>query len=148
MPLQPMADMPIRPLIVVMPLRIPDGRTPMDVLMSIASTDPTASVVDIADLVAVRVESEADLTDSFDTMATDLAPDFGVVTGEGPITQVSAVRMAATRVRYLIGDPADAERWVDVYFSIDHPVHDLALEAVRAAVEMFDEQIQTFRWTS
>ena len=68
--------------------------------------------------------------------------------GGSPTVGGPDVSMTSTRVRYLIGDPADRDRWVDVFFAIDHPDDPQVAELVAATVELFDSQVQTFRWTS
>lgn len=148
---EPLDVLPTRPLIVMVPLTVPDGAEPMDMLMGVASSDPTAKVIDLEDLVALRVTSTNDISERFAEKYESEAPRLGISLDpphETPAADTPDISMVSTRVRYLIGDPADRDRWVDVFFAIDHPDDPLVSELVDSTVGLFDAQVQTFRWTS
>ena len=151
LPTESLEVLPTRPFIVMMPLKVPSGSEPMDMLMGVASSDPTAKVIDVNDLVALRVASTDDISARFaekfesegSRLGLNVDPPDGSPAGDTP-----DIAMMSTRVRYLIGDPADRGRWVDVFFAMDHPDDPLVSELVDSTVGLFDAQVQTFRWTS
>lgn len=144
----PMDDpvvVPIRPVIALAPLQVPEGREPMDVLLSMASADASAEVVDVDGVVALRLSSTDDVTESFVRDAGDLLEQGGAtVESDEP----SEDRVVARRVRYLIGVPEDPDRWVDILFSIEHLDDQEQRELGDAAIGLFDELAKTFRWTA
>jgi len=130
------------PISIFMPLAVPEDKEPLDLLLAVASSDPSAQAIDVGDLVAIRLSATSDATaavgDAVAEAATLMADD-GVNLGAG----FTAQRLT---VRYLMGDPGDRERWADVSFSVTGTSRSGSAEIAAALVELFDATIQTFRW--
>lgn len=128
-----------QPTILVAPFRPEQGRSPMDVLIGIAASDATAEVFDVDNLVALRTYEDSDRTDEV------MAGLAGVLTpGVPPPRPDGDARYRQRFLRYLVGDPADARRWVDICATIgfvqsgpdDSPLF----------VHLIDDIVATFRW--
>ncbi|MBK8468272.1 MAG: hypothetical protein IPL45_00330 [Actinomycetales bacterium] len=157
MPVAPLDGLVASPTIVFMPLTVPEDQAPMDVLVAVAASDASASVVDVAGLVALRTISTRD---AHGDLAEALAQAEHLVAGsteQEPKEQGSEadgtaegaqLTATATRVRYLIGDPGDANRWVDVLFSVTHSSLPGGNQIGQAAVELFDAMMHSFRWVA
>lgn len=132
------------PMAVYMPLAVPDGQDPIDVLLAVAASDMSAKTVDVGDLVSIRLSEDVDATASVQDGLSQAANILNAPIGQ------EAVGMTATRhhVRYLMGDPGDAERWVDVAFSVTSTSLSGSVDLAEVLIELFDETIQSFRWLS
>lgn len=141
----------VRPTIAFAPLTLPPGTQPMDGLVALAAADPSAEVMDIDPLVALRTSRTDDVTDSVETQVSELVPDL-VAAGPGeagrPSSEDEPPRVVARRVRYVLGDVEDPELWADVSFSLTHLDDDEQSDLADAAVEAFDALVKTFRWRS
>lgn len=150
MPLTGPTAIAVRPTVVFAPLSLPPGSQPMDALVALASSDPTAEVMDIDPLVALRTSRSDDVTEALEARASDLVghvvPDAG---GEAPAPRPDDVtRVLARRVRYVLGDAEDPDKWADVVFSLTHLDDAEQAELADAAVDAFDALVKTFRWRS
>ena len=100
---EPIDLLPTRPLVVMMPLEVPSGSEPLDMLMGVASSDPTATVIDLNDLVALRSMSTDDISDRMTGELNADLPHFGITLDPpdgSPDIDGPAVSMTSTRVRY------------------------------------------------
>lgn len=140
----------VRPTVVFAPLPLPAGSQPLDALVALAASDPTAEVMDIDPLVALRTSRTEDVTESLETRAQDLVGEvLPNANGETPGSRTDGdPRVLARRVRYVLGDAQDLDKWADVVFSLTH-LHDPdQSELADAAVDAFDALVATFRWRS
>jgi hypothetical protein len=129
-----------QPTILVAPLRPGSGRTPMDLLVGIAATDTSAQVFDVENLVALRTHADSDRTDEVMAgLARALTP------GVAPPRPDGGVRYRQRFLRYLVGDPTDDRRWVDIVATIGF-VQENADDAPWFA-HVIDDIVTTFRWT-
>jgi hypothetical protein len=129
---------------VFMPLAVPAGQQPIDVLLAVASSDPAAPTVDVGDLVSVRISENVDSTASVHDALGQAASMVGAPVGEA----ASTLTAQRHHVRYLLGDPGDPESWVDAAFSVTSTSLPGSLDVAEALIELFDETIQSFRWVS
>lgn len=140
----------VRPTVVFAPLSLPPERHPMDAVVALAASDPTAEVIDIDPLVALRTSRTDDVTDVLEARASavveDMVADRPVETSAA--TAGSTSRALARRVRYVLGDAEDDDNWVDVLFSVTHLDEPDHVELADAAVDAFDALVKTFRWRS
>ena len=129
---------------VFMPLTVPDGQDPLDVLLAVAATDPSAEAVDVGLLVSLRCESTQDATESVRTALKQAADVVGAPVGAEGESLVARKH----HVRYLMGVPGDPERWVDALFAATSTSLPGSEDAARRRITTFDATIQTFRWLS
>jgi hypothetical protein len=140
----------VRPTIAFAPLSLPAGTEPMDALVAMAASDPTATVIDIEPLVALRTTRVEDVTAAIGARASALVAE---LTGTEVAPPADApdeleARVVARRVRYVLGDIEDPDKWADVALSLTHLDEPDQAELADAAVESFDALITTFRWRS
>jgi len=146
---KPFDGLVVQPMAVVMPLNAPEGQTPLDLMVAVAASDPSATVVDLDDLVGLRVMSVADASERVRSGLTDAAAIVGAtLVPDDDGRSFDDVAAADTRVRYFIGDPGDEERWVDVLMSVSHTSLPGSEELADASVELFDAMVSTLRWVS
>lgn len=121
----------------------------MDTLVAVAASDPTAEVIDIDPLVALRTSRTDDVTAVLESRVDEALAEVGVDSVESPAPEeVQEARALARRVRYVLGDAEDDDKWVDVLFSLTHVDDPDQAELADAAVEAFDALVKTFRWRS
>ena len=132
------------PTTVFLPLSVPEGQEPLDVLLAIASTDPTAQAVDVGELVSVRISSTSDATEAVRGSLEQASALTGGRAPEGTDRPTGEHR----HVRYLVGDPGDRDRWVDAAFSVTCTSLPGSSELADSAIELFDTTMQSFRWLS
>lgn len=141
----------VRPTIVFAPLALPAGGQPMDALVAVAASDPTAEVIDIDPLVALRTSRTEDVTEALEARVGDALAEVGIDNNpvESPAPEEGQdARALARRVRYVLGDAEDDDKWVDVLFSLTHLDDPDQAELADAAVDAFDALVKTFRWRS
>ena len=122
MPVTGPAAIAVRPTVVFAPLSLPPGRQPMDAVVALAASDPTAEVIDIDPLVALRTSRTDDVTEVLKDRASAVVVE--MVAERSVETRVATAgptnRALARRVRYVLGDAEDDDNWVDVLFSVTH----------------------------
>lgn len=146
MPVSPVVDFPVRPVVAVMPLRAPEGMSPMDVLVAVASADATSEVVEVEGCVALkRVSRESVERDLLG--GNSAAEALAQIVPDAEFDGESQVTWQANHVRYLMGNPASDDQWLDVAMSFDVPLKLDMDDVVEAAEGLFHEMVQTIRWT-
>jgi hypothetical protein len=155
LPVGPVLVTPVRPLITFSPLPDETDVEPLTLVQGVASTDPTAELVEIRNLIALRTHSRVDVSpasiDAVDrghetTRGGAIDQSFGadlVAKGER-----GELRLMSARVRYLLGDPDDAGRWVDIQFAADYPSTPEGVSLADEAIELFDALVPSFQWVS
>lgn len=164
MAVNPWVDSPVRPVIAITPLDL-DAPAPevLAALQAIGEEDPTARVVDLNGLVALRVSHSRDVTEqiaaAFDryeqsaTEAQHAAPGRESDLPEIPdiVTEpATAPDIHQVGVQYVFGD-ASAESgtpWMSAQLSFDHPTGTAGEELAQGWIEIFDSMMTTFRWTA
>ena len=122
MPIAGPTAVAVRPTIAFAPLSLPAGTQPMDALVAMAASDPTATVMDIDPLVALRTSRSEDVTAGLGARALELVAELNP-SGSGAVPSApmdDAARVLARRVRYVLGDAEDLDKWADVVFSLTH----------------------------
>lgn len=144
LPVQPMADIRLDAFLVVLPLAVPEDTKPLDLLLSTAATDPTATLVDLDDMVAIRTTSEDDITANFSEVPA-LIREIG---GDGTdVTAVADLRVTSRKVRYQLGVLDDPDRWLDVLATTNQSQHPESIAIADATIQLMDAIIESLRWT-
>ena len=152
LPSTPAVADPIRPAITFTPIINRDLVDPVLMLQALAGGDPTATLVEIEGLVAVRTHATVDATQAAEEaqpLLDELLADPDVPKVEIDAAQLDLpedLRMVSSRVRYTMGDPDDRDKWIDVQMAVDHPTTPEAEELAQGVIELFDAVISTFRW--
>lgn len=128
-----------------MPLVTRDGTDPIELLAAIASRNESAALIEIRDLVALRIESRspkstAQLSEAVQSIAVDL--------GESPSDTLvpDSVHLWTQRVQYFLGHPQRPDSWIVVAASITDTGGDDSEILTPALVELFDEVAKTVRF--
>ncbi len=139
---------PLRPTIVFMPFRAPEEVDPMDLLVGLATQEPTAELIDLPDLVALRMTSEKDVTEDAEaTIRSEvLDPLLGAEVAQAAAPGEADLRVVSRQVRHVIGNPSDRDQWLDVYFALTHLDLPEIRETADAAIELGDVLVRTVRW--
>lgn len=126
-----------------LPLDVPDGADPIELLAGIAGRNPSASLMEVHDLVALRIESRTQKpTDDLDRAVDSMAADLGV-----PRQETDDHREVWTqRVQYFLGHPQRPDGWIVVTASITDSGGEDAEVLTPALVELFDEVVKTVRF--
>lgn len=143
---------PARPVVAFANLPASDA-DPLDLVQAIALGDPSASVIDIEGLVALRTRATADVTEKFLAV---YAPWSDVHASAGPMPEPyasTAVGLAPSglrseRVGYLVGDPDHPDRWISAQFSVEVPDTEAGTALADRQIGLFDAVMSTFGWTS
>jgi hypothetical protein len=145
LPLDPTDPDPVRPVVAIVPLDVPDGTDPVALAAGLAREDPTASLVDLPGLIAVRTHSSHDATDRF---LAAMATAASQVDGPVPDTRRSPgdPTLQAVRVGYVLGDPDHHDRWLTIELALEHPSTEGGTVLRDRAVALFDAVVSTFRW--
>lgn len=128
-----------------LPLETPAGSDPIELLAAIASQDTSASLVEIQDLVALRIWSRAQRSEE----ALQQAVAAIAVELDEPVPEVPDEDQAVVwthRVQYLLGHPQRPECWLIAAFSGVDGGDEQSVALTDALVELFDEVIQTVRF--
>ena len=143
--LDPTDPDPVRPVVAIRPIDLGEGEDPLEFAAALARRDPSARLVDVPGLIAVRSESSQDVTEQFrQTYAEAVARVSWPVPTAG--SRADAQTLTAVRVSYVIGDPEAVDRWLTVELALEHP-SGLGGETLRdGAVALFDAIVSTFRW--
>ena len=115
--------------------------TPLDELVSLVAAEPSATMVDVPDLVCVRVSRVRRQE------ATDLS-EFTGQAGQAASAAVLGKAHSVLQVRYVLGHPDQPASWVEVLGGIGFPQAPEAQEAVDALLALADGIVSTFRWVA
>lgn len=113
------------------------GENPLDDLLALVASDPSAMLLDVPDLLCVR-NSRARPRD---TSGLDSFTDI-----QASSTRVLREIATTLQVRYILGDPTEAAHWVEVIGGIGYPDDEAGREALEALLILADTIVQTFRW--
>ncbi len=126
-----------RSTFVMAPLPIPEGVDAVEMLAAIAANDPSAKLLDLPGLVAMRIEGVAARGGIEQGQA--LARQVGI---DDPLAGVTESR----RVQYFIGDPDRPDDWVRALFSTPLADDEDGLRRADAEAELFDAIISSVRF--
>ena len=128
-----------------LPLVTPEGSDPLELLAAIASRDDSASLLDVGDLVALRITSRAQRSaELLQTAVARVAADLNEPAPE--VVDFDQAAVWTQRVQYFIGDPQRRDSWIIVVFSASDSGDTESAELSQALVELFDEVIQSVRF--
>lgn len=128
-----------------MPLTVPDGADPIEVLAGIASRNETAALIEVRDLVALRIESRTPKSpEQLDAVIDAVASDLGEAVQ--PSDDGTAAHLWTQRVQYFLGHPQRPDSWIVVAASITDTGGEDAEVLTPALVELFDEVVKTVRF--
>ncbi len=127
-----------------MPLTVPDGADPIEMLAGIASRNDSALLTEVRELVALRIQSrKPKSTVLMDEVLEAMSSDLGEVVlspdGGGP------QQLWVERVQYFIGDPSRPSSWIVAAASITDTGADDQEVLTPVLVELFDEVVKTVR---
>lgn len=147
LPGTPLTDR-VSPLVAIRLLEVPPDTTPMDTLLAVAASDPSASLIDSDAFVGLRTTDVVDVVVDADTVLDLLPSDFVAPVRADPAKAKSIVGRLSDRkanhVRYLVGRPDVEDIWLDVTASVGYSAADAA--AADEAVSLFDTLIKTVTW--
>lgn len=127
-----------------MPLSVPGDGDPIEALAAIASQNPTAELIEVRDLVALRIRSRTPkATEQLDTVLDSMASDLGE--GSVPVDGEGVGQLWTERVQYFLGHPQQPGNWIIVAASITDTGGDDHDVLTPALVELFDEVVKTVR---
>lgn len=121
---------------VIAPLAWPDGVDAVEGLTAIAAADPSAALVEMHELLALRTEVFVERAAEADATVVSARTGLGV---RLPVTGRSF------RVQYFIGHPDRRGEWISVLFSIPVPEGQDGDDYVRAQAQVVDAIVTTFR---
>ena len=134
---------PIPARFVVAQTSASEVQDPMEVLLRAAEVDRSSRAVDIRGSVALRTESTSAAGSSFREY---LGSTEGSV-GDQDVAGAEAIEeLVHRRVRYLVGVPGSATKWVSVVFSATVPPGEEGGSLGDALVELFDAIMMSFTW--
>lgn len=150
-PATSVAELAVHPMLVVRPLTWPEDTDPVDALVALAASDPTARLLDIDHMVGLRTERVDDVTERTRAAVGDLPAALATLVAEDPtaagrLAAVAAARQAH-RVTYLIGVPNNDDSWVELTGSVQVIPDETGTELAGIMADLFDALAKSFRWT-
>lgn len=125
-----------------LPLEAPEGSDPIELLAAIASQDSSASLVEIRDLVALRIASRARRSEELlQQVVGAVAQDLDESVPDVPQDEQAVVW--TQRVQYFLGHPQRPDGWIIAVFSGADAGDEESKALTDALVELFDEVMQT-----
>ncbi len=120
---------------------------PVEVIAGIASRDASATLIEVADLVALRTE-ETTGTDAEAVRAAvvQLATDAGSLPDPEGTTPTELPQMVSRRVRYYLGHPERPGDWIIAMLSAMQADTDSSRALTQTMVELFDQVMLTVRF--
>ena len=122
--------------LLVAPMRVRDGLTPMDALVGIASAEPTAELFDVKEMVGIRTWQDSDVT-----------VEFGHGAGMSEVREKGGPRLIRRHVTYLLGEVTDASRWAQLSGTTTYVDDGSGDDQSTVYTAVLDSIVATFRWT-
>ncbi len=139
-------EVAVQPTMVVAPLPLAEGEDPVDALVALVASDPSASLMDLDDVVALRTETsevlDRDLSPGMEALPADLA----VKARQAAASLDVMAHRVAHRVHYLMGDPARPGSWVSLVASVQVPDDEIGVQLWEAYEPLFDDLAKSFVW--
>ncbi len=148
LPVEPLRERVASPSLLVRRFRAPEGGTPLDALLALASQHAGASLLDVNHMVGLRVAEQAEVAmtgSAIREAATQLLGESREAAAVVPLVPDGQDRVAV-RVRYLLGVPDDDALWVEVLATVHLAPGAEANELAPALETLFDELAKSFRW--
>jgi hypothetical protein len=120
---------------------------PVDVIAGIASTDASATLIEVADLVALRTE-EAVASDPDAVRATviEMATDAGAATDSPGTPEPVLPELVSRRVRHYLGHPERPDDWIIAMLSVMQADTESSRNLSQTMVDLFDQVVLTMRF--
>lgn len=135
-PVYPVDGRSAHPQLVFLPFDPPEGQTPLDAVLAVASTDASAALLDLPDVVALRTSSSVPI------------PEQSVGSGTpGRDLDGRVPPLTTRRWRYLVGDPTRPHAWLLVMADVTLPTADDAgeienlLDAIAGSACLADDDL-------
>lgn len=140
LPGTPLVDQ-VSPMLAVRRLTAEEGAGTLDMLVALAATEPSATIIEGEGWVGLRTVTSVDLPESAGpdaVLASSLLAAGGIL--EGSLVRERAVHRAH-HARYVLGRPDRADRWLDVLASVTFT--DDGAEAAEEALDLFDTLVRS-----
>ncbi len=140
---------PVRPMIVTRPFDAEESEAdPMELLLALAAeAGEASSPIQPAGMVGLKIREPEDPAGSLLDSLSMLPEDIRELADEDQLLAAAAEQTRLVRrVRYVIGVPEDAERWMHVEASVSCALGEEAGEALDAVEEFFDAWVETLSW--
>lgn len=137
----------IHPSLLVQPFRPPEGTTPLEALVAIASSTAGATLLDTDRLVGLRTSS----TEAIAIEPRDLVPVVDALMenerqGGPELGGIAPASRVAHRVRYVLGLPDQDASWVELLGSVQVTDDAEGIALASAILGLFDELALSFDW--
>lgn len=136
----------VHPTMVVRELDIPPEIEPLDLLIAMAGGDSSAQVLDLNHLVGLRTRDTERVERDIEAGVGAFPPELGV-RAAGMLADSDGLRQRiARRTRYVMGQPDDRFRWVELLATVEVADDDEGAALASAYEELFDALAGTFDW--
>lgn len=120
---------------------------PVDVIAGIASRDASATLIEVADLVALRTEEEVTADpDAVRAAVVELATEAGAVPDPEGTPPTELPTMVSRRVRYYLGHPERPGDWIIAMMSAMQADTESSRKLTQTMVDLFDQVMLTVRF--
>lgn len=138
----------VYPMLVITRMALPEGADPVDALVALVATDPSARLMDLDAAVALRTEHsetlDLDPSKVVATLPADLAALAQQAEAAGEFDQLPT--RLAHRVHYVLGVPGQPQAWVDLVASVQVGDDQVGAELWEAYSTLFDDMVMSFSW--
>jgi len=140
---------PVRPVVALI---LPDGDEddPVNSIIAIAASDPSAHMLDLPGRVGIKTRTAHDSTDAVrqgvQTQVAALAQTLGLE-ASGGAQQIANLTRVNVQLRYHFGIPGDNAAWLSVFATFGHEATDDGRAAAELAEALLDDWVRTVRWT-
>lgn len=140
---------PVRPVVALI---LPDGEQddPVDSIIAIAASDPSAHMMDLPGRVGIRTRTEHDATvvvrEGVTAQVAALSETLGFE-ADGVAGQIADLTRVNVQLRYHFGVPGDNAAWLSVFATFGHDATDDGRAAAELTEALLDDWVRTVRWT-
>lgn len=139
------------PMVLVGPLSMSDDESsPLDMLVGLAGSDPSAVLLDLDGQVCVRVVRDVAASgippEVHEGLPEQLKAELESHPGVASTASAAAVGKRTRQIRYLLGVPGSDDKWADVLASLDVPPGPDGEQLGDAYTELTDALVMSFRW--